>query len=42
VAPDARRVRTRFVRLLPVVQGTLYAAAFFIAPASERVIYFQF
>jgi D-alanyl-lipoteichoic acid acyltransferase DltB (MBOAT superfamily) len=46
VAPPARRVREWFIGLSPVVQGTAYAAAtivaFFIAPASERFIYFQF
>jgi hypothetical protein len=45
-APPARRVREWFIRLSPVVQGTAYAAAtivaFFVAPASERFIYFQF
>jgi D-alanyl-lipoteichoic acid acyltransferase DltB (MBOAT superfamily) len=45
-APPARRVREWFIGLSPVVQGTAYAAAtivaFFIAPASERFIYFQF
>jgi hypothetical protein len=44
--PPARRVREWFIGLSPVVQGTAYAAAtivaFFIAPASERFIYFQF
>ena len=44
--PGASRFRERFVRLSPVLQGTLYATAtivaFFIAPASERFIYFQF
>jgi D-alanyl-lipoteichoic acid acyltransferase DltB (MBOAT superfamily) len=46
VAPPARRVREWFIGLSPVVQGTAYAAAtivaFFVAPASERFIYFQF
>jgi D-alanyl-lipoteichoic acid acyltransferase DltB (MBOAT superfamily) len=46
VAPEARRVRERFVTFSPVTQGVAYAAAtiaaFFIAPASERFIYFQF
>jgi D-alanyl-lipoteichoic acid acyltransferase DltB (MBOAT superfamily) len=45
-APDARSLRERFVRMSPVAQGSLYAAAtvaaFFLAPASERFIYFQF
>ena len=39
-------LQARFIRLSPVAQGALYAAAtvvaFFIAPASERFIYFQF
>jgi hypothetical protein len=46
LAPDAARVRARFVRLPPTVQGVAYAtatiAAFFVAPATERFIYFQF
>jgi D-alanyl-lipoteichoic acid acyltransferase DltB (MBOAT superfamily) len=46
LAPNARRVRERFVTFSPVTQGVAYAAAtiaaFFIAPASERFIYFQF
>jgi hypothetical protein len=46
VAPEGQRLRERFVRLPPVAQGTAYAlatiAAFFLAPASERFIYFQF
>jgi D-alanyl-lipoteichoic acid acyltransferase DltB (MBOAT superfamily) len=45
-APHPQRLRERFVRLPPVAQGGLYAAAtvaaFFLAPASERFIYFQF
>jgi D-alanyl-lipoteichoic acid acyltransferase DltB (MBOAT superfamily) len=45
-APPARRVREWFIGLSPVVQGTAYAAAtifaFFVSPASERFIYFQF
>jgi len=45
-APRAADVQARFVRMSPVAQGVLYAAAtvvaFFIAPASERFIYFQF
>jgi alginate O-acetyltransferase complex protein AlgI len=45
-APDPTRVRERFVRLPPVAQGGLYAAAtiaaFLLAPAGERFIYFQF
>jgi D-alanyl-lipoteichoic acid acyltransferase DltB (MBOAT superfamily) len=44
--PSARRLRERFIELSPVLQGTAYAAAtiaaFFVAPASERFIYFQF
>ncbi len=45
-APSARRVRDRFIELSPALQGTAYAAAtivaFFVAPASEGFIYFQF
>ena len=45
-APQAQRLQERFVRLSPVAQGILYATAsvtaFFVAPASERFIYFQF
>jgi D-alanyl-lipoteichoic acid acyltransferase DltB (MBOAT superfamily) len=45
-APRAAELQARFIRLSPVAQGVLYAAAtivaFFIAPASERFIYFQF
>jgi D-alanyl-lipoteichoic acid acyltransferase DltB (MBOAT superfamily) len=44
--PPARRVREWFIGLSPVVQGTAYATAtifaFFVSPASERFIYFQF
>jgi alginate O-acetyltransferase complex protein AlgI len=44
--PPAKTLRERFVRLPPVVQGLSYSfatiAAFFLAPASERFIYFQF
>jgi len=45
-APSAEKIRERFVTLSPAVQGVVYAAAtvaaFFVAPASERFIYFQF
>jgi alginate O-acetyltransferase complex protein AlgI len=45
-ARDAAAVRQRFVRLPPTAQGIAYAAAtiaaFFVAPATERFIYFQF
>jgi hypothetical protein len=46
LAPRAATIRQRFVRLPPTVQGLSYSfatiAAFFLAPASERFIYFQF
>jgi len=46
VAPPAAKLRERFVTLSPVAQGLAYSAAtiaaFFLAPASERFIYFQF
>src|SRR5262249_9555523 len=46
LTPPAKTLRERFIRLPPVVQGLSYSfatiAAFFLAPASERFIYFQF
>jgi hypothetical protein len=46
LAPNAGRLRESFVRLPATVQGLAYAvvavAAFFLAPASGRFIYFQF
>ena len=46
LAPPPERVRQWFISLSPLAQGTTYAAAtivaFFLAPASERFIYFQF
>jgi alginate O-acetyltransferase complex protein AlgI len=45
-APPAARLRERFIRLPGAVQGFAYGvatlAAFFLAPASARFIYFQF
>jgi D-alanyl-lipoteichoic acid acyltransferase DltB (MBOAT superfamily) len=45
-APPAARVRERFARFPPVVQGLAYSTAiltaFMLAPAGERFIYFQF
>ena len=39
-------MRERFIEMSPVAQGVAYGAAtiaaFFLAPASERFIYFQF
>jgi D-alanyl-lipoteichoic acid acyltransferase DltB (MBOAT superfamily) len=46
LGPPARRLRERFIDLSPVAQGVAYGAvtiaAFFVSPASERFIYFQF
>jgi alginate O-acetyltransferase complex protein AlgI len=46
LAPPAQRLRERFIELSPVAQGVAYGAvtvaAFFLSPATERFIYFQF
>jgi hypothetical protein len=46
VMPPARAIRERFIAWPPLAQGLAYSAAtvaaFFLAPASERFIYFQF
>jgi hypothetical protein len=45
-APAAPRARHWFIELSPFAQGIAYAAAtiaaFFLSPAGERFIYFQF